>query len=169
MKNATVELNGKTYDAVTGAMVEDVKRPEPLHKSNAPATQARTHAATAPSTPKQKPVDQELTHKKTETVTRKRPHNIASHAQRSRQPSQTLMRRAVKKPAHGLKKSLNVQTPLVKQADRILVKKVSVNTVSPSRLQRAKHIEKHEQVKHYAHSYSHPAVSNSASASPYGT
>lgn len=79
-------------------------------------------------------------------------HSIAVHAAPHRQQnSQTLMRRAVKKPQEGLKKQLHVQSALVSDKPNLIVKKSSVHNVSPHRAVRAQAVEQSKHIRKFGH------------------
>ncbi len=142
MKTATVQLNGKTYDAISGVMISDIRPPAAVAKT---ATVKKAAAKTVVS----KPVHVETP----STSSRIHVHAIAKHARgQTQQPSITLMRKAVRKPAPGLKKALNIQAPLAKQAVNVIVEKVAVSSVDTSRQERAKQTEKHTSIQHYGQS-----------------
>lgn len=151
----TVQLGGKTYDAITGSLIDDVRpvrkatpqnhnhvavpTPKPAVRAPLAKTEDAAQAAPVVSAAAPKPVRQVAAHA---------PHRIP-------QQSKTLMRHAVKKPTPGLKKTLHVQSPLAKQAEHAVVQKVAVQAVDTNRLQRAEHTEKHANV----HRYGAPVVS----------
>ncbi len=77
-------------------------------------------------------------------------HAVNPAANRKTQTATTLMRTAVTKPGAGFKKSINVQTALQgTQPNNIIVKKTSVNSVTPERVERAQAVNRSQHITHY--------------------
>lgn len=165
-----IELNGKRYDAFTGAylgkgskpavagtaqgrVIDGFVRPShPAHAHPAPkkpqphAVQAAAHQPPAasknhtPSTPEAR--DHRLT-------TRLAP---ASHA-KPHQPehAKTLMRRVVHKPDVSLKPAIKLQTPaeVMAKPHSALMRKHSAMTIDRSRMERAVRTDKHYAIRHF--------------------
>lgn len=135
-KNNVIEINGRRYDARTGTPLDGSPLAKP-HLGHIDGITARKTAA--------KPRPQRA---------------AAQHAvKHSPQPSKTLMRHAVRKPAHGTP-HLKAHTPADKslQLPAITVPaKASAGAVNASRLKRAKHIEKSTAIRRFAQ---HPAAGN---------
>ncbi len=137
MKKNYIVLNGKYYDAVTGALI---KQPEvalrPLKAtaraaaSKKPVTQKTAIQSPAlPATPKKRPDRVQHAH-------------ITKPTRRKPKQSKTLMRHAVKKPAPLAKPSLKKVFPATRQGSEIIVPKKSAQGVDASKLHRAKSIPK---------------------------
>ncbi|TAH36264.1 hypothetical protein EYC59_01130 [Candidatus Saccharibacteria bacterium] len=77
-------------------------------------------------------------------------HTVAIHTTpHARETSQTLMRRAVSKPAPGFKKSIHVQAGLQSAAPSLIVKKSSVYKVTPDRALRAEATPQSKQISRF--------------------
>jgi Domain of unknown function (DUF4367) len=136
MKNSIV-LNGKRYDASTGALLGTV--------SDSQFRPAKTkHAATRKTVA---PVAQTIikpTALKPVAVTRKttdRSHHIPKTAARKTVGPKTLMRTVVKKPQHSPHPIVKKHYPVV-ATNSVLAPKLSVSSIDPKRLHRAKKIGK---------------------------
>ena len=133
MVKTAENTSGKPYSAATGKKINDIIAPVSRVKQM-PTSKQSVSAKTQPTNVKAVP-------KKTRVV--------ASHSKhRSPQPSQTLMRRAVKKPAAGLKKQLHVQQPMSQNRESISVKH-AVNRVDETKLRRAQQTQTHSQVNRF--------------------
>jgi hypothetical protein len=132
--NNIIEINGKRYDAHTGAALD-----EPAVQA---AHKAAAHTATPkPVTPKAKPTARD--------VVRAKPKHAAAHKP---QPAKTLMRSAVKKPSGSFKRHVKAQSntgALIKQPSAAVIAKASINRVDEKRLKSAEKIPKSKLVKHF--------------------
>jgi hypothetical protein len=150
-KNNIIEINGKRYDARTGAAlssssnyhVGDIVQPA------AKATAAKTITIHQPShhdiTPKAKPASQVRVHDAIRA-----PQHPANHKP---QRSKTLMRAAVKKPAGSLKRHVKAQSntdALVDKPSARLQPKSSVHRLDNKRLQHARNIPKSASVSRFS-------------------
>lgn len=130
MSKIVVQVNGKSYDAVSGRRMDDVIAP--VKHTAAPA---KKPISVIQSKPKSAPVQSR------QAASHTKPH--------APQTSHTLMRRAVKKPTAGLKKQVQVQHELAHASPHAISVKHSVVHVDHARLQRAASIEKNEQVRRF--------------------
>lgn len=131
MEKTVVQVNGKSYDAVTGRRITDIIAPvkQQLQHAQKPETVVR--------------VKQQRT--RTQTA---RP--AASHAKRhTPQTAKTLMRRAVTKPKAGLKKQLHVQHEVAHTSEHAIAVKHTALHLDTARARRAKQIEKDQQVHRF--------------------
>jgi len=120
MSKHIIELNGKRYDALTGRLLGNEAT-----DVAAPAAAAQS----APALPKRQPSTHHQSSRK--------------HANRSLQPSKTLMRRAVAKPVKKTTPAIKRQAPLpAKAAHGAISPKLSVNSVDPGRVRRAQRTTK---------------------------
>ncbi len=127
MSQEIIRLQGKAYDAITGAPVHDAaKSPKHPHKA-------------AASTPAKTPAVAHSSHHSTI-------NHIKAHAV---QPSHTLMRRAVKKPGQGTKRQLRVQGTLTHPLSATIAIKHSAEQIDAARLGKAQQIQKHHQVNRF--------------------
>lgn len=194
--NNVIELNGKRYDAVTGQMLGH------SHVSSALAPTRKKHSAgVIDGVLHHKPTASAAAKQKVATSAQK-PSNAASSLSISgskahsisditttkpalkrakarsitpRQPShaKTLMRHAVKKPAHSFKRSLKVQTRtdiLAKIPALEVAPKLSFSSVDSARLARAKRIAKNRLISRFGTMettfFSKPAPSHSSLPTP---
>lgn len=121
MNKQVITLQGKAYDAVTGAVVHDVVRPKPVHKKTPEPTAKPTRARSGTN------------HLHAHTV----------------QPSRILMRRAVKKPSKSIKRQLHVQSALSHPSTTEIAPKHSVAYLDVNRLGKAQQVDKHHKVSHF--------------------
>ena len=160
--NNVIELNGKRYDAITGAylgkskaVVQPVLTPAmPIHRGrvidgfvkNVPRVAAPAHSqsktVTAPSPGAAKKKMKPALHRRADTRPIK-PHQ-PEHAK-------TLMRKAVQKPKPHLKPSLKTQIPAEIAAPPVsaIAHKRSALQVDEMRLARAGQTAKHHRVHHF--------------------
>ena len=124
MSQEVIRLQGKAYDAVTGALVTDA-----VKTSKKPAT---THAA--------------VTKAHASSVHHSTINHVKAHAA---QPSHTLMRRAVKKPGQSLKRQLNVQGALTRPLAATIAVKRSAAQIDTERLHKAQQVPKHQRVNRF--------------------
>lgn len=155
-----IELNGKRYDAVTGALLGKASSAA-AHKSlngraidgfirsgkpAASVIKPAAHKAAKPATAVPKPA-------KKPAVTRAGAKLVnAHHPERAK----TLMRHAVHKPAASLKPAIKTQSPSELAAAPLktivapLEKKRSVRHVSPARLAHAKQIARSQHIRRFS-------------------
>ncbi len=129
-----MEINGKRYDAHTGAQ---------LGHGHQPATPATRPAAHHVPIQTPKPV----AHHKQAV---RQPAKPASHHKQQR--STTLMRRAVRRPSASLKRHVKAQSytgALVEQPAVEIFHSPSFGAADDKRLQRANHIKKSDLIKHF--------------------
>lgn len=187
MAQNIIELNGKRYDAVTGALLGVAKTKQ--HLPGTPSSQrgrvidgfirqspgvgvaAITGVQPAKKTPAHatKPV----THAKTlSDVVKKQGQHAVSHAPRQVQPHkpqrpQTLMRHVVKKPQVKMKTAIKTQATsgiAARPASEIAIpleKKLSVTQVNPVRLARATHAPKSHHIRRFAKQHAPAAAQKS--------
>ncbi len=145
-KNNIIEINGKRYDAHTGAAI-----------GHAPVTVKPASKPIAVHHHTDTPAVKEPTVHHSTTTTRKTAKKLPSHAP---QRSTTLMRKAVKKPSPSLKrhvKAIGHTSSLVDQPDAPVVPKLSFGNPDPKRLQHASHIKKSRLISHFNFNQSQPA------------
>lgn len=173
MGQNVIELNGKRYDAVTGAflgkshvvpkhiteqfvhgkVIDGFVRPAPKPK---PAPKPEPVAVAEP-----KPAPAEKPEAKAETAalrTRPAVHHTASHKP---EKSITLMRKATQKPAYSIKPAIKPQAPaeVMHKPNSALAHKRSVYSVDPNRSERAALTNRHHAVRHFvAHGKAAPAI-----------
>ena len=132
MTKQTIELNGKHYDSVTGELVSATAKTEVEPKAKktvatphdtAEVVVTESHAAT-PKT--------EANHTKAHTV----------------QSSQTLMRKAVKRPGPSVKRH-GIHAPVTHESTTTVAVKHGVHTVNPNRLERAQTVHQSAYVQKY--------------------
>lgn len=146
MKKNYIVLNGKYYDAITGALIaqpELAVRPlkatmraaakQSKQSLKQPAAQKIQKTTIQPTTaslaPKKRPERTQHTH--TTKPTRRKPKQ-----------SKTLMRHAVKKPAQPAKPPLKKVFPVAQQGTKVIVPKKSAKGIDASKLHRAKSVTK---------------------------
>jgi Domain of unknown function (DUF4367) len=154
-----IELNGKRYDAITGAYLgKSVTKPTTAPRSNGraldgiirPAQTARpvkNHAATTK-------VITSLAKTSVAHAKAAAPHSHpAAKPLGAHQPqrSQTLMRRVVHKPKSTLKPNIKPQAPaeMMAKPQSALVRKQSASQVDPLRLRRAAGVSRHQAVQRF--------------------
>ena len=124
MSQEVIRLQGKAYDAVTGALATGVvktsKKPATRHTVIAKISTTSVHHSTI--------------------------NHMKAHAA---QPSHTLMRRAVKKPGQSLKRQVHVQGALTRPLPATVAVKHSVAQVDAERLHKAQQIPKHQRVNRF--------------------
>lgn len=172
MAQNVIELNGKRYDAITGAylgkssvipkhitqqyihgkVIDGFVRPShPSSRSNLQPGVRKTPAATHHAEPKpaeHKPAAQDV-------ITKKHTNASVGHV-KPHQPekAKTLMRRATKKPEFSLKPAIKTQAPaeMMAKPQSALMRKQSVYGIDSSRQERAALTNKHQAIQHF-----HPA------------
>lgn len=126
MANTVLQVNGKSYDAVTGRRIDGIITPK---KVDTPSRAAQNSTDDATYIPVKR---------------------IANHTKvHSPQKAQTLMRKAVKKPSAGLKKQVRVTSELAHTNGQVIAVKHSVEHVDPVKAQHAQRVEKHAQVHRF--------------------
>lgn len=172
-----IELNGKRYDATTGALITSVAAPKPsaakaatkttikspaksIAKSTGgkaidsfrhPSSKAPAKAPNVKAAPAKTaaPVAAKPIAKPVMDVRRAPASNIA---RRKQQHSQTLMRKSVKRPAPGLKRVAKTQTRtdiLAKVPKQQVAPKISIRRVDEKRLKRATGTSKSQLINHF--------------------
>lgn len=157
----TIELNGKLYDAATGAAVQEKEQtPAPAAGKTAPSL--ADMIKNLPAEPAHHSNRQRISHR-----------IAAKSAVRHLEHSKTLMRSAVKKPAPGLKRHLKVQssTDAALTAPSLTVAaKPSVHRVDVSRAQRAGRVPRSQAVQRFRKTeltnYSVPVTVRTTAQSP---
>jgi hypothetical protein len=166
-----IELNGKRYDATTGALITSVAPPKPAAaKPVAKAAKTAAKSATGKAIdsfrhPATKPAAKPAAPKTAVKAAAPAPAKPAakpvmdvrrapaSHiARRKQQHSQTLMRKSVKRPAPGLKRVAKTQTRtdiLAKVPKQQVAPKVSIRRVDEKRLRRATGVSKSQLISHF--------------------
>ncbi|HSW66534.1 MAG TPA: hypothetical protein VLI54_05350 [Bacillota bacterium] len=169
MSENVIELNGKRYDAVTGAYLgKSQTHPIPAAPAAQPASaraidgfirpahrQPHPKAVAKPSL--SSPTVQAKAHPSKVTLPAKPAtapyaHTPAPHA-RAHKPerTKTLMRTTVKKPAAALKPVIKPQAPaeVAARPASSLMRKASVSRVDPTRMEHAQLVPKHHAVAHF--------------------
>lgn len=141
-KNRIFELNGKAYDALTGAMLGDAKRVA----NTAQANHVR-HMDLKP-VPRGHSVDGIVAISSTKRRQATTPQHVTAHQP---QPAKTLMRRAVKPPLHSKAVSgLQAQAALSPVKTKAAVNpKLSSDIVDPMRAHRANGVGRSQAVQHF--------------------
>ncbi|HYH75422.1 MAG TPA: hypothetical protein VD735_05685 [Candidatus Saccharimonadales bacterium] len=185
-QNNIIELNGKQYDAITGAMLSQSRikaTPEKRQAAHARAGRAidgivrsgQPNAAAMHAAPKQavrvagaaKPAHSKPLAKtgKKFDVARPAIQHIKPH---STERSKTLMRHVVAKPVIARKPAIKKSAPSelaakpVSDIAKQLEKKLSVTQVDPIRLAHAQHIAKSHHVKRFHHAVKQPHIQPAA-------
>jgi hypothetical protein len=156
-----IEINGKRYDATTGAVL-GISRNLPSRPTvdrrvidgfvRAPKVTAAKPPKTVAAKPAPVAAPVVSTPKLDITPVRKKAHAPGQHVQpHQTERPKTLMRHAVKKPEKALKPAIKIQVPVAiaarpKHALSKLEKKVSVTQVNPARAARAGRVSKSERV-----------------------
>ena len=178
MSQNVIELNGKRYDAITGAYLgtgsqaskaKAVAAQKPVHGKVVdgfvrPVHAAHHKSAAAPHKPapakphsaEAKPAHHEL-HSAKPTGPKQEHKAKTSRAPAPHKPahkpqhSQTLMRRAVHKPKIEKKPAIKPQLPaeLMAQPASAIARKRSVYDLDKKRLERATSVPKHEEIVHF--------------------
>jgi hypothetical protein len=173
-RNNVIELNGKTYDATTGALLgESIIRATPAARKNRNPhhgrvidgfVRKRQGTVTAPTTTV-KPVPAAAVkmatpkaHSKTASAGKsfdmRRSPKAAAHAHAPEKPK-TLMRHVVQKPKVQMKPAIKTTAPsemMARPASDIakpLEKKLSVTQVNPFRLARSRQINKSHHIRRF--------------------
>lgn len=182
-----IELNGKRYDAKTGAMlgngqtaargvaparahqgraIDDFIRPDHRsvqeHIAKKHTVKTTTHA-TAPTKPTHVHADITPTKKARSVQTTVKP--IAAHQP---QKSQILMRHAVQKPTFKLKTAIKTQAPAEVMAKPLsaIVPKASAYQINPARVHRAKAVPRSPHVGRFAPAKATAAAATNHQATP---
>lgn len=128
MSKQTITLQGKTYDAITGALVQDAAAP----------AATRSHTKVMPSKKAQPTQTQSTTKPISRTANHTRHH--------SQQSAHTLMRHAVKKPTVSVRKQAKTQHALIHTQPQQITVKRSALQLDNQRLERAKATPQHTKV-----------------------
>lgn len=166
MSQNVIELNGKRYDAITGAylgkgshvglhmsgpgrVIDGFMRPQSKAVPERPAAVSVHHKTIEPLHP---PVARKRTHQPAKLA---KPHH-PEHAK-------TLKRTAVHQPSVTIKPKVKTQAPaeLAARPHTALQHKPSASSIDPDRSSRATHISRHQAVRHF-HSAQHAAPTHSA-------
>lgn len=164
--NNTVEINGKRYDAVTGAVVT-VNKHAAVHHAKQHAGRgsidgfARVSRA-ALAKPTITAVKPKPTVAPAHFEIKAKPHTPASHTvHHKRQRAVTLMRTAVKKPEVKAASVIKAQTRtdlLAKTPSQSIVPKKSIGTIDKFRHQRAERMERSPAVSRFSKQVFAPAA-----------
>lgn len=130
-----IELNGKRYDATTGALLGGVShKPTPKpHRASKSKPLAQTAATQL--------IQPTKAHRRTSAKT------VAPHKPQS---TKTLMRHVVSKPSSDKKPTIKRHYPIKKSAaDIVVYKKRSAHAVDTIRLKRAQQINKSQHIGHF--------------------
>jgi hypothetical protein len=145
-----IVLNGKHYDAVTGALIKPVANPS--HKTHARLTHTDT-TRTSLSRTQLTPHPASITPAKNAQKSAARAQHAAAkptvHGHKPERPK-TLMRHVVAKPTHDKKPHVKQVYPLAKNGSAAITPKLSVNTVNHVRSRRAQEIDKSKHVTKFA-------------------
>jgi hypothetical protein len=149
-----IELNGKRYDAVTGTFLGTSTVSQPPNKTRHSQKNVdgvlRAVPKPKPQVPTPEPVAAKPVKPKTTHIAVRAIHSTSNHTVRHKpQPAHTLMRRAVKKPAPGLKKQIHVQAALQHKTPSIISKKTAAQAVEPARLERAQQVPRSTKVMRF--------------------
>lgn len=190
-QNNIIELNGKKYDAITGAMLGESKiKATPVSRAmhsrrgramdgviRKPSTATAASHVIKPTpvvAPKvAAPAAKPLHAASTKKMDISRPSGVPAKkvTGQKQQRSQTLMRHVVKKPQVQMKPKIKPTAPseiMAKPKSELakqLEKKVSVTQVNPSRLARAGHVSRSHHIRRYAQDR-RPQVAPHANATP---
>jgi hypothetical protein len=157
-----IELNGKRYDAITGAylgkshvvpqhiteryargkVIDGFVRPShPVARKPKPAQAPKPQAAAMPAKP-------QPSEAKAAKQAHGKPHHLKAH---NPERAKTLMRRAIKKPEFSLKPAIKIQPPaeIMTKPVSAIAHKRSAYGVDPSRRKRAELTGKHYAIKHF--------------------
>ncbi len=168
--NNIIELNGKQYDALTGALLsESLVQATPASQAKyAKAHRGRSVDGFIPGARQSESQLAAKTHTASDTrqkqpaakaptarhfdIQRPKPKATTAHQP---QRARTLMRHVVSKPKANLKPAIKTASPaeiMAKPAAAIalpLEKKISVTQVNPIRLSHAKHVAKSHHIQHF--------------------
>jgi len=139
-KNNIIEINGKRYDARTGDLLDATPATAAKTVRNIDGVHAAPHARPAAKATAQQPVH-DTVRPAAKTARKHRP-----------QPSRTLMRHAVKKPAASVKTHHKTVAPLDRLAPQPLASlqtKASVHRIDDKRLQKAKSVPQSQAIKRF--------------------
>ena len=163
MSQDIIEFNGKRYDATTGTYLGR-SHVVPVHLANQfikgrvidgfvrPEKPAATKPIPQPTTVPVKRTEHQANLSTVNSLTARHAHTLAGHARAHRpEHSQTLMRRAIHKPAFALKPAIKTQAPaeLAARPASALAHKRSAYGVDPDRHLRALQAGKHQTVHHF--------------------
>jgi len=150
-KTNTIEINGKRYDATTGALLEAASSNHVKHldgvKSAVVQQQTKADAPVRKITVATQPV---AAHKPTMSDIKRPKATSAKHHQP--ESAKTLMRHTVKKPVTQPKSDIKVHTlnrSLKAQPKAVATAKLSIRTIDKTRLQHAKSVSKSKHVSRF--------------------
>ena len=154
--NNILEINGQSYNAVTGALIKDAQK----RAKNIDGVVRTSTAAPSPalSTPAPRPALQSVVKKPVMDIARP-VHSIKHH---NPQAAQTLMRRSVQKP-NDAHLHLKAQTPTdhsITQPGRVVKAKLSNHVIDPKRQKRARRTSRSALVSRFS------AISSFSASSP---
>lgn len=134
-KQNIIHINGKRYDAHSGAPLDHVQ-------------ETSSSAVVKPIAVKHEPSKPHKVHH-SEHATRRAGKSVTHHKQ---QRSSTLMRQAVHKPGTSLKRHTKAQSDLASTIEQPSVKvapKLSFSVTSPKRLELAKRVKRSDLIMHF--------------------
>lgn len=160
MGQDVIELNGKRYDAITGAYLgKSHVVPKHIMLGHRTVDGFARPSHTAPKPTPAPTTEHAVNHHARPQPPEPTPHAAHTHAHASPKPlkahhperAKTLMRRGVHKPAFSLKPAIKLQTPAEMMAKPAsdLARKHSASAVDPFRLKRAASIAKHQAIRHF--------------------
>ena len=148
--NNIIEINGKRYDASTGALLPK-QSIDGLSKPIKQAAQLQS-AYAAPHTITKKPVMNDIV------------RGPAKHlAARAPEPARTLMRTAVKKPSPSLKRQVKAQGPVsvvASHATTAITTKPAAHSLNPKHVSHAQKVPKSKHVNRFFKDSKHKAAPN---------
>lgn len=128
MSQEVIRLKGKSYDAVTGAVIDRAAKSPKYHQ-----VESAVSIPIKTATPTQSVRGVSLNH-------------LKAHAAQS---SRTLMRHAVKKPSKSTKLQLHVQSEIAHASPHAIALKHSAEQIDIARLSKAQQIQKHHRVSRF--------------------
>lgn len=158
-RNTSIQINGKHYDALTGALLSSKVVSATKSVKTASKSIDGVVAGTVQTAKRVAPAPQPIVVKPTAPAKPAVARAAAAHVKAHHvKPSATLMRHAVKKPTHAsLKRHTKVQTPTHHAKQLAAVRhlavqpKLSLYTVNQQRADRAKQVAKSPRVGRFAH------------------
>lgn len=154
-RNTSIQINGKRYDALSGALLnfEDTASPTPARAKSIDGvvgSKSRPAVASAAIKPV-KAISRPVADPKSPVITR----TVVQHAKPSRtKPSTTLMRHAVKKPQTSLKSRTKVVHPVKHASHAVVIPKTSLHGINHVRAARAAQYQMSPRVTKFAHEVS---------------
>lgn len=184
MGQNVIELNGKRYDAITGAylgksnvipkhITENYVHGKVIDGFVRPTQTTARRSAPTPKTPAKEPpkISEVQSAKPTadQPATTVKPiHTPAEHLKaHTPQRAKTLMHRAVRKPKISPKPAIKVQAPaeIMAKPQSAIMRKRSAYGVDPSRQERAVLANQHQSIRHF-HPVHKPATTHTVSVIP---